>query len=652
MLAGLRGQDWGGSDTRQAGRSRVGGRLAVDFARGAGRLEQEGGVGDLVKRVVLWPLGTGSGCGGWDAFGGVCEGIVGVFVGKGGLGRLSMGSPNTCDRHVVSAGSCDYPIFEVPSMMETGPTAFANYDPSIKHRLAEQEQKSGGKCKHCSKLVSWMDNPWAAEMCSDFSLHAMPRAFNIASSHFRRAIWFLLFLLGMVAALFTVIDTMQDYFKYESMTLINNEVSGPEGVLFPAVTIWNQNPISATAVRQTSFVDSMCGSTAGFNEGGVYSEKPLPAGWNDTTAQDVSHKFEDMLIDCQYQGRPCSSTDFFPKLTPAPNTRWGMSYTFNHLSSMKTKQAGRPGGLHLVLDIRSLDACGSIWDEGVRVQFHDHEDLPPGVSATHVNPMWGDTVSPGYRWSFSLKRVEFQVLSAPYDIHCIDLKGGEEYPNPHAARECAANCPGIDQEDISEIFLLTTSDQCVIQCFEGRNRRFCNGVTFPFTLGNSKLITPYFSNTTQEVIDALRTSPVGRFVPDNAVNMTPSALRGALQSALEQNIVVIDIFYKEMVVEHHKQVPRQSFWASVGEAGGLIGLFLGASFITAFEFIEILLVLLYSCMEKQTSQMELEISKGNQARSLGLESRGSNMLHRYVRGSSSIRDSSTKSVSRPLAPVV
>ncbi|GMH43961.1 hypothetical protein BSKO_11895 [Bryopsis sp. KO-2023] len=510
-------------------------------------------------------------------------------------------------------------VRNIPPTVERPMTRGGTLTPVVEEthsvRRAGNGASEGRPC--CGNALEWVQDPYTDSMCSDFSLHAMPRAFEVESSSWRRSLWFILFLVGAAMTITTLIATIRDYMEFESTTSVFAERPGEDGLLFPAVTLWNQNPIRKSAVNDTEFYGDVCGGAiGGLNDGGVYSEKTLPQKWNDNWYFRAAHRLEDMLLECTWRGLPCSVSDFTPVLTPAPNTRWGVGYTFNEFSNVTTKQAGRPGGLHLVLDLHTEEYCDEIWDVGVRLQFHDHQNLPERVARTHINPLLGDTVSPGSRWSFSLGRTEFISLGQPFSAPCIDLREGDQYPDPDEARNCAIGCPGVQGGDLTEVALLTTTDSCVIKCFEPRNFRFCDSVTFPYSLGNGKLRAPNFKEVNKEIIADLKKGPIARFVPDNAEDMTAAELRETIQRGLEHNVIALDIFYKEILTIMNVEVEQFTFWSMVAELGGLTGLFLGASFITLFEFVEIISMLMCNCADKRTLSKEKRRNSSVMSRSV------------------------------------
>ncbi|CAB4004599.1 acid-sensing ion channel 1 isoform X2, partial [Paramuricea clavata] len=58
------------------------------------------------------------------------------------------------------------------------------------------------------------------------------------------------------------------------------------------------------------------------------------------------------------------------------------------------------------------------------------------------------------------------------------------------------------------------------------------------------------------------------------------------------NLLAIDIFYEDLNYNIIKQVPAYSLPNLLGEIGGLMGLFLGASILTLLEFFDLVILII------------------------------------------------------------
>lgn len=78
---------------------------------------------------------------------------------------------------------------------------------------------------------------------------------------------------------------------------------------------------------------------------------------------------------------------------------------------------------------------------------------------------------------------------------------------------------------------------------------------------------------------------------------------------MQDNIVVLDVFYKDFLVEERWEVRKSSIWILVSEIGGVVGLFLGASIATCFEGFELGCLLCLACADRRRLRRSPEVTK-------------------------------------------
>ncbi|GFN94209.1 acid-sensing ion channel 5 [Plakobranchus ocellatus] len=74
-----------------------------------------------------------------------------------------------------------------------------------------------------------------------------------------------------------------------------------------------------------------------------------------------------------------------------------------------------------------------------------------------------------------------------------------------------------------------------------------------------------------------------------------------LNNSLRENLIDLSIFYKTLNVVEIVQEPALSLESVIGNLGGQMGLFLGASILSITELIELLLILLLKAAKRCTS---------------------------------------------------
>lgn len=324
------------------------------------------------------------------------------------------------------------------------------------------------------------------DLWSSVSLQGLPQTVSTELPPARRAVWFVLLVGGLAASLLWSVFLITEFLDRASTTQISLQRPS-EGLVFPAVTIWNLDPAKASAVPHNLYRD-VCSPLFEVNKETVFSPSGFPNDFTDEIVFGLSHKMEDMLLDCTFKGRRCSAEDFEAVATPYPYSNWGIGYTFNPTSEKLTDVAGPKGGLHLVLSAEVDDYCPRTWGRGFRVQFHDHRDLETHIASIHLDPDLGSSVTPGHRWSFGLASTAYKLLGEPYSAACIDLAGGDEYPDPLVGWKCVEeHCSNVNFKNITKYNIRAFGDPCVQDCFKVRMHRFCDGVSYSANVGQETL---------------------------------------------------------------------------------------------------------------------------------------------------------------------
>lgn len=459
-----------------------------------------------------------------------------------------------------------------------------------------------------SILYTWINDKHVEEFCENFTVHALPFAFKINTSPIRRFIWFILFLTSFALSFVFIWNILVEFLQKDYATSsIKIALDAKQGMPFPSITIWNESPVKSSLLlnnnsNYSKYANDLCSLRSEVHGGGVHGG-PVPPDWNEDLAMELGINMKDMLIDCEFNGIQCSHENFTLAFTPYPYYRWGIGYTFNHQSNLKTNGTGPDHGLRLVLNIQYSEYCPSTLSTGIRVQLHDHTDLEDDVALEHIDPSLGDTVEPGKYTSIAVKRKEFKSIGKPYSSDCIDLRNGDAYPSLNRTVDCVYACEDRGFNEITPYNLLNTQDQCVIDCFGARSTQFCHAVEFEVRKSVASISSLNFDKIeelTEEVVTELYKdkSIYAPFLPSDLDNLTSlSELKENLDKEIRSNIVVVDIYYDKLVYEKTREIPSLTAWRMLGDIGGVLGLFLGASIITGFEFVEILFLMFLRCSE-------------------------------------------------------
>lgn len=468
-----------------------------------------------------------------------------------------------------------------------------------------------------SNYVIW-DN-WV----NNTSLHGIRYLF------WRRPLWarigWLVLLLAFTAYfLFTAYMSLEKYFKRPINTVITQKyVSSLE---FPAVTICPQNLISKKKMYaldgDADFVtyglnESFCSATKSvrgdkpcgaamvccclpfflFDGGNIipncttpYIQDLLAAQYNSGTFFDTSKFYEkyspgvEQMLKygfCVFDGRIdklCGVSDFSSSVTD-----WGVCHTFNAGlggpdSIRKAQFTGAGGGLILLLSAEIDDNTIGRLSEGFSVLIHRQGD--------YFLPWDGITVGPGMQAIITLHQQRIKNLEDPYETKCKDKK--------------------------LKAFSSYTPKGCFYECLAERIMETCKCRTAGYSVETSlKTCDKLDQYCVLNVTGNLNTSACDCTVPCNEIRYTtevhyskfPDAGSAAALQAdgitalpfeqLRKNSVLLQIGYKTLSYELLEQNVAFGVEALFGEIGGNMGLFLGCSLMTIFEFADLLVALVF-----------------------------------------------------------
>ncbi|NXF80722.1 ASIC1 protein, partial [Sclerurus mexicanus] len=371
---------------------------------------------------------------------------------------------------------------------------------------------------------------------SSCTLHGLSHIFVEGSLGARQALWALAFLLSLSVFLYQVADRIAYYLEYHHVTLLGEEDS-PE-MTFPAITFCNINRVRLSQLSRQDLlylaplVDYEPGMELGF-------APARPDPWEEEEEEEplnlfgffnrTCHRLEDMLLSCRYRGERCGPGDFAPVFT-----RYGKCYTFNAGQDGKprliTMKGGTGNGLEIMLDIQQ-DEYLPVWGEtdetsfeaGIKVQIHS-QDEPPLIDQL------GFGVAPGFQTFVSCQEQRLIYLPPPWG-DCKAVAGDSEFYDTYS---------------------ITAYCICEMPCNMTRYGKELSMVKIPSKASAKYLAKKY--NKSEQYIG--------------------------------ENILVLDIFFEALNYETIEQKKAYEVAGLLGDIGGQMGLFIGASILTVLELFD------------------------------------------------------------------
>uniref|UniRef100_A0A3B4B2A7 Acid sensing ion channel subunit family member 4 n=1 Tax=Periophthalmus magnuspinnatus TaxID=409849 RepID=A0A3B4B2A7_9GOBI len=270
-------------------------------------------------------------------------------------------------------------------------------------------------------------------------------------------------------------------------------------------------------------------------------------------------------------------------------TRYGKCYTFNgnKTALRKTKQGGMGNGLEIMLDIQQ-DEYLPIWREtnetsleaGIRVQIHS-QDEPPYIHQL------GFGVSPGFQTFVSCQEQRLTYLPQPWG---------------NCRSSSKEKFPGYDTYSISACRLLCETNEVIRVCN-------CRMVHMPGkALSNTeeaKLcpfpLIPFLLKTSGDTCPCETPCNLTRYGKELSMVKIPSKGSARYLSRkydktedyIRDNFLVLDIFFEALNYETIEQKKAYDVAGLLGDIGGQMGLFIGASILTVLEILDYIYEVLY-----------------------------------------------------------
>ncbi|CAF1173656.1 unnamed protein product [Rotaria sordida] len=459
------------------------------------------------------------------------------------------------------------------------------------------------------------------EFSLNTSTHGIPGIARSQNIH-NRIFWIVSTLIFTGIMLFFIVESMKAYFNYPTQTSVSFIVERSQA--FPAVSICNYSPM-----RFDNFIEPFLNFTKSRNL--TYT--------NDTStiSEEQSRYIRDfiqnllrhgepvdsyffpissMLISCLYNGQRCQTNDFIPFYSSS----FGRCYTFN--AKMKLNQSsvrnttdnGGPGKLELQLYAHSHQYIPYVVKDvsvGMMAMIHDNTELP-------LIEVAGIQLEPGREYKLSYKKKIYQLLPSPYSdcTNKIPLViqamfnryAGADYAysqvlcytlciQTYVYDECKCVSPfewiaqsivlsGTDQ--IREASLCNVTDQCYmtatarITTTDSIWNQFCSDCsqacsTVDFTITTSAVSAP--STTYVPVIK--------KFVEKSGI-ILPKNWSNTWQSEIPKNYLAVDIVCETTRVETYTQDASISGVDLLSNVGGHTGLWIGISFLSIMELVEML----------------------------------------------------------------
>uniref|UniRef100_A0A8C9VSV6 Acid-sensing ion channel 1-like n=1 Tax=Scleropages formosus TaxID=113540 RepID=A0A8C9VSV6_SCLFO len=313
-----------------------------------------------------------------------------------------------------------------------------------------------------------------------------------------------------------------------------------------------------------------------------FSQYAPPPRFNTTEMVDrLGHQLEDMLLECKFQGENCTYKNFTPVYT-----RYGKCYTFNSGLDgnplLTTLKGGTGNGLEIMLDIQQ-DEYLPVWGEtdetsyeaGIKVQIHS-QDEPPFIDQL------GFGVAPGFQTFVSCQQQLLQYLPPPWG-DCKSTPIDSEFFSTYSITACRIDCETrylVENCNCRMVHMPGTSSVCTPEQYKD-----CADPALDFLVekDNNYCVCETPCNMTRYGKELSMVK-----IPSKASAKYLAKKFNKTEQYIADNILVLDIFFEALNYEKIEQKKAYEVAGLLGDIGGQMGLFIGASVLTILEIFDYL----------------------------------------------------------------
>jgi hypothetical protein len=377
--------------------------------------------------------------------------------------------------------------------------------------------------------------------------HGLPNVLR-TNRIFFKIMWSCLFIISTLIGINTVIGTINRYLNYEIVTNIDVITEIPTD--FPAITIINLR----------------------------------------NRKSNIS--LSEIMTICNFNLEECDANDF----EMIVDNHSFVSYRFKR---KKSYTAGMQYGLQLLINLENI-TCNNCYLEGLRLIVHNHTADPGYYSGGTKS---GFILSPGFNHEIVVKRTFSSKLGLPFNNCIKNVTSLESYDSDlyryilestkyqYTQKDCFDYCMG---SELNKHFNKTNKIDHWLNIYK----------TYAFD-GFWDFYSNFVGGENKKVCTPLCPLECDSIKYDTSISFTKFSENEFLSlfelNGTVNNLISIDIYYENLEYTRISQLPKMDFFDMISNIGGDLGLFIGISFLSFAEIIEIFGEILIILFEKKES---------------------------------------------------
>ncbi|GAB5576023.1 acid-sensing ion channel 4 [Prionailurus iriomotensis] len=438
---------------------------------------------------------------------------------------------------------------------------FAEEDAKPKEKEAGDEQSLLGAARGAAAPRD------LATFASTSTLHGLGRACGPGPHGLRRTLWALALLTSLAAFLYQAAGLARGYLTRPHLVAMDPAAPAPVAG-FPAVTLCNINRFRHSALSDADIfhLANLTGLPPKDRDGHRAAGLRYPEPDMVDILNRTGHQLADMLKSCNFSGHHCSASNF-----SVVYTRYGKCYTFNAdpQSSLPSRAGGMGSGLEIMLDIQQEEYL-PIWRETNILTY-----LPQPWGNCRAESGLREPELQGYSaYSVSACRLRCEKEAVLQRCHCrmVHMPGNETICPPNIYIECAdhtlemCGCPRGRE--------LWPQEGEAVSANQWPGDSLGGGTEGPCFCPTPCNLTRYGKE-----ISMVR-------IPNRGSARYLARKYNRNETYIRENFLVLDVFFEALTSEAMEQRAAYGLSALLGDLGGQMGLFIGASILTLLEILD------------------------------------------------------------------
>ncbi|KAI6233740.1 DEgenerin Like [Aphelenchoides fujianensis] len=424
------------------------------------------------------------------------------------------------------------------------------------------------------------------------STHAVPHV-AMADAVWIAIFWSFIFLGALALTIYQVYTLIARFLSYP--VILNARLEYGTSA-FPRITFCSANPWKLSGVVGTpldgllevrAYNLQQANDQYGFEAPFTMRESVRAARWtrlmfedlvslDESGIADVGYTLEDLLVSCTFVNADCDLRlfgDYYDAF-------YGHCHVFNPNGTLSTSRAGPSYGLRLTL--RSVLSDYLPWTETAGITFS-----VSGPNGSAFEDAMGYFAPNARATSAGVKFYFRDKLSGPYN-DCVDNGDGlvNYYGDVYEVEGCLRSCMQdriISMCSCYDPQFERASNATAISCYKMSDVNGAN-CHCPFTCNQS-----YYQVSMSQARWPART-----YIPPECLNATFMSWTNLneCRSWYEMNTALIEVYYERMNYESDIESVGYNLFNLIADTGGQLGLWLGMSVVSVFEFVLLVILLI------------------------------------------------------------